>query len=304
MDRYMCLLASCMLSALPLAVQAQSQAASTPSAASVEAENEVTGRQGDPALEIVQSTSTDAPAAQASDADALAKQLANPVASLISVPFQFNYDTPVGADGDRITLNIQPVIPVKLSERWNLISRTIVPLIDQRDVVPGRHQSGLGDITQTVFFSPAETGPSGVIWGVGPVFVLPTGERGLGAKTWGAGGSVVVLKQADSWTVGMLANHVVDVGGGQDRVDISATFVQPFVTKAFGGGRSLTLNTEASYDWNAKQWTVPVNLVYAKVVKLGRQLYSFNGGVRGYGHTPGRGPDWGLRFVVVLLYPK
>ena len=254
--------------------------------------------------------SADPPAAKAasvastSEADALAKQLANPVASLINVPFQFNYDTPVGVDGDRVTLNIQPVIPMKLSERWNLISRTIVPLIDQRDVVPGRHQSGLGDITQTVFFSPAETGPSGVIWGVGPVFVLPTGERGLGAKTWAVGGSVVVLKQADSWTVGMLANHVVDVGGGQDRVDISATFVQPFVTKAFGGGRSLTLNTEATYDWNAKQWVVPVNLVYAKVVKLGKQLYSFNGGVRGYTHTPGRGADWGLRFVVALLYPK
>ena len=239
--------------------------------------------------------------ADADDVDALAEQLANPVAALISVPFQLNYDTPVGDDGERLTLNIQPVIPIRLTERWNLISRTILPLIDQRDVIPDRHQSGLGDVTQTLFLSPREVGPSGVVWGVGPVFVLPTGGDGLSAETWAAGGSFVVLRQRNGWTLGTLANHVVDVGGGSDRIDINSTFLQPFVSRAFDGGRSVTLNTEATYDWNGHQWTVPINLTYSKVTKFGNQMVSFIFGVRAYAHTPGKGPDWGLRFVVVLL---
>ena len=248
--------------------------------------------------------SPQAEAAPATDADALAKQLANPVASLISVPFQFNYDTPVGDDGERVLLNIQPVIPIRISENWNLISRTILPVIDQHDVIPDRHQSGLGDITQTLFFSPAELGKSGVIWGAGPVFLLPTGTDHLGNKTWAAGPSFVVLRQRKGWTIGALVNHLVDVGGGDDRIDISSTFLQPFISKGFSGGRTLTLNTESTYNWHAHEWTVPVNLMLAKVTKIGHQAISFQGGVRGYAKTPGRGPDWGLRFNMTLLFPK
>lgn len=276
MDRYVMFVASCLLALLPIAVFAQPADVSTlitsdawfvftPTDSRPIPSPDITAQSTPQAEEST--TSTDA-----ADADALAKQLANPVASLISVPFQFNYDTPVGADGDRLSLNIQPVIPITLSDNWNMISRTIVPLIHQRDVIPGQHQTGLGDLTQTVFFSPSKPSASGVIWGAGPVLVLPTGERGLGAKTWGAGASVVVLKQLDDWTLGALANHVVDGGGGRDRLDISATFLQPFVTKAFDGGRSVNVNTEATYDWNAHEWTVPINLVYAKVSKIGNQL--------------------------------
>ena len=100
----------------------------------------------------------------------LAKQLANPIASLISLPFQSNWDTHIGParGGDRYYLNFQPVIPVSLDKYWNLISRTIVPLISQRHVLPGSGtQTGVGDITQSFFFSPKAPGPGGLIWALG-----------------------------------------------------------------------------------------------------------------------------------------
>lgn len=243
--------------------------------------------------------------AQQHDADELAKKLSNPVAALISVPFQYNYDQTHGDDGYRHNLNIQPVAPFQISEHWNVISRTILPVTYQKDVVPGTDQAGIGDITQSFFFSPREPGPSGVIWGIGPALLLPTGTDDLGADTWAAGPTFVVLKQDHGWTYGALANHLADVAGtGSRRADISSTFLQPFVSKAFTGGRTLTFNLESTYDWKASQWTVPLNVQYSKVTKLGSQMLSYQGGVRVYLETPQGGPDWGLRFGITLLYPK
>ena len=248
---------------------------------------------------------TSFPAFAQHDADDLAKKLSNPVAALISVPFQYNYDQTYGSDGYRHNLNIQPVAPFQISEHWNVISRTILPVTYQKDAVPGTDQAGIGDITQSFFFSPREPGPSGVIWGMGPALLLPTGTDDLGADTWAAGPTFVVLKQDHGWTYGALANHLADVAGtGSRRADISSTFLQPFVSKAFNGGRTLTFNLESTYDWKASQWTVPFNVQYAKVTRLGGQMLSYQGGVRVYLETPRGGPDWGLRFAVTLLYPK
>lgn len=243
--------------------------------------------------------------AQQQDADELAKKLSNPVAALISVPFQYNYDQTYGEDGYRHNVNIQPVAPFQISDHWNVISRTILPVTYQKDVVPGTDQAGIGDVTQSFFFSPREPGPSGVIWGIGPALLLPTGTDGLGADTWAAGPTFVVLKQDHGWTYGALANHLADVAGtGGRRADISSTLLQPFVSKAFTGGRTLTFNLESTFDWKSSQWTVPFNVQYAKVTKLGSQMLSYQGGVRVYLETPRGGPDWGLRFAVTLLYPK
>jgi hypothetical protein len=244
--------------------------------------------------------------AQQADADALAKQLSNPVAALISVPFQLNYDTGYDNDGERWLLNVQPVIPMSLNEKWNLISRTIVPLVDQKNVVNDDSQSGLGDIVQSFFFSPKEPTPSGWILGAGPVLLLPTATDDLlGQKQWGLGPTAVALKQTESgWTYGALVNHLWSVAGDDDRPDVNATFLQPFLSKGLGKGVTLTLNTESTYDWEREQWTVPVNFTYSKVTKFGGQLVSLAGGVRGYVDAPGGGPDWGVRFVVTLLYPR
>ena len=141
------------------------------------------------------------PAHAANEAD-LAKQLANPVAALISVPVQFNFDREIGParEGTRMIANIQPVVPFSFNENWNIISRTILPVVHQSDIFPGAgSQTGLGDVLQSLFFSPKAPGPGGVIWGVGPVFLLPTGTNSLlTADRWASGPTAVPLRALNS----------------------------------------------------------------------------------------------------------
>lgn len=244
----------------------------------------------------------------APDADELAKQLANPVASLTSVPFQVNWDTGLGAagEGDRELVNIQPVIPFTLNDDWNLISRTILPVIWQQDVVPAdASQNGLGDVVQSFFFSPSAPTAGGWILGAGPVLLLPTGSDDFTADQWGAGPTGVALKQTDhGWTYGVLFNHIWGVSNSGRLDDVNATFMQPFAAKIVGRGRTVSFNTESTYDWNASQWTVPVNVSISQVLPIHGQLTSFALGARAYVEKPDGGPDWGLRFVFTLLFPR
>lgn len=246
--------------------------------------------------------------AQAQNADELAKALSNPVAALISVPFQLNYDSGYGADGDRErwTMNVQPVVPITLNDEWNVISRTIVPLISQTDVVGNGSESGLGDVVQSLFFSPKAPTASGWIWGVGPAFLIPTATDDVfGQEQWAIGPTAVALKQTETgWTYGFLFNHLVSVTGSDDRADVNATFLQPFVAKALGKGRTVSVNLESTYDWEASQWNIPLNVSYSQVMKVGTQMLSWSVGARAYLDTPEGGPDWGARFVVTLLFPK
>jgi hypothetical protein len=212
----------------------------------------------------------------------LAKQLANPVAALISVPFQLNYDTDIGPadDGDRWILNIQPVIPISIGQDWNLISRTILPLVSQDDIYPGAgSQTGIGDIVQSLFFSPKAPTAGGWIWGVGPVFLFPSGTDDLlTADKWGAGPTAVMLKQQGAWTYGMLANHIWSYAGDDNRNDVSSTFIQPFLSYTTPDAWTVPLQTESTYDWEAEEWTVPINGVVSKVIKIGDQLINVGGG--------------------------
>lgn len=245
--------------------------------------------------------------AQDSGAD-LAKKLSNPIASLISVPFQFNYDQGFGPnDGDREVLNIQPVIPISLNEDWNLISRTILPVIWQHDIAgPSGNQFGLGDITQSFFFSPKQPTAGGIIWGAGPVFLIPTGtDELLGSEKWGIGPTVVALKQDGPWTYGILANHIWSFAGDHNRDDISSTFLQPFLSYTTPDAWTFALNTESSYDWEHDDWSVPINFTVSKLVTLGEQPVSLTAGARYWAAAPENGPEgWGFRLAVTFLFPK
>jgi len=237
----------------------------------------------------------------------LAKKLSNPVAALISVPFQNNFDFGAGPDGNgfQYKLNFQPVAPFSLNDEWNLISRTIIPYVDQKDVIGNSSQSGLSDIVQSLFFSPKDPTASGWIWGAGPVFLLPTASDDLlGTEKWGAGPTAVMLKQENGWTYGGLANHIWSVAGEDRRQDVNATFLQPFLSFTTSKQTSYTVNSESTYDWENSQWTVPLNLMAAQLVKVGNTPVQFLGGVRYYAEKPDNGPEWGLRFAVTLLFPK
>ena len=252
------------------------------------------------------SRQTQGPPDSASEAQELAKKLANPVASLISLPLQSNFDFGMGAgSGWRYTLNVQPVIPISLSPNWNLISRTIVPIIHQGNVTgPNTSQSGLGDTVQSLFFSPNKTEP--FIWAVGPVILIPTAtDSSLGAQQWGLGPTVLALKQKQGWTYGVLANHIWSVSGKANRGDVNATFLQPFLSYTSKHAWTYTINTESTYDWVSDSWSVPIIPNIAKLVRFGKQPISFGGGVKCWAASPAAGPDGcGLRFIVTALFPK
>lgn len=245
--------------------------------------------------------------AQDSGAD-LAKKLSNPIASLISVPFQLNYDHGYGPlDGDKTTLNIQPVIPISLNEDWNVISRTILPVSWQDDIAgPSGSQFGLGDTVQSFFLSPAKPTESGIIWGAGPVFLIPTATDDLlGSEKWGAGPTIVALKQDGPWTYGVLANHIWSFAGNDERNDISNTFLQPFLSYTTPDAWTFALNTESTYDWKAEEWSVPINFTVSKLVKIDQQPISLTAGVRYWAAAPDNGPEGlGVRLAVTFLFPK
>lgn len=239
---------------------------------------------------------------QADDAAELAKKLSNPIASLISVPFQLNYDSGYGAtqDGSRLLFNAQPVIPFSLSPDWNLISRTIVPL-DNRDFNDTGYDFAIGDIVQSFFFSPSRPTANGLIWGVGPVLLIPTGSDFSG-DTWGMGITGVALKQFGRTTVGALANHVWDVSGD---ASINSTYIQPFASYTTPDAWTYGVNIEGTYNWDKSEWSAPLNLSIAKLVNLGGQNISLSGGIGYWMDSPnGQADNWRFRLQVTYLFPK
>lgn len=263
-----------------------------------------------PAAAFAQADAADPAAGGAKEptAEELALKLANPVAALISLPIQGNVDFGLGPDGSgwQSKTNIQPVVPIGLTEKWNVISRTILPLYIQEGVTaPGEDQIGLGSITQSLFFSPKAPGKLGIIWGAGPVFLIPTATSdATGTSQFGTGATMVALKQSGGLTYGFLVNHIWSVTGNDKYPEINNTFIQPFLSYATKTGTSFTVNTESTYNWTANQWTVPMNATVAQLLKLGGQRVQIFGGLRYYFESPAGGPDWGFRYGITFLWPR
>jgi len=247
-----------------------------------------------------------ADAADEHDDTDLAKQTQNPVADLVSVPFQLNSNFDTGPrDNTQQVLNIQPVVPQRVDDDWNWIHRAIIPLIDQPSLAPGVHStSGLGNVLYQGFLSPAH--PEGAIWGVGPVVQLPTAESDrLGPDEWGLGPAFVILRNAGPWVVGTLATHV---WGTENHAQTNLTTVQPFVNYNFEGGWYLTSAPIMTANWEASDggniWTVPLGGGAGRTFRIGSQpvnvsLQAFSNVQRPHG-----APEWSTRLQFALLFPK
>jgi hypothetical protein len=239
----------------------------------------------------------------------VAMKLANPVANLISVPLQYNYDKYSGVnDGASVgRLIAQPVIPINLNKDWLLITRTLIPLVDQGGFPLGAmNKSGLGDIVATQYFSPKAATAGGLIWGVGPAEVLPTAtDDALGTRKLSIGPSLVLLKQSGPWTFGYLGSHVWSVAGDEKRNNVDSTSMQPFVSYVTNTYTTVAVLTETVYDWTTKQWQVPLIGMVGQMLKIGPQVMQLAVGGKYWATGPDNGPDgWGLRVQLTFVFPK
>ncbi len=236
----------------------------------------------------------------------LARQLTNPLSPLINVPTRFDFDQDVGpADGERVLVNVQPVVPYRLDADWKLVSRTIVPLVYVNDVPAGEEEFGLGDILQSLYFSPAASAEGGWMWGAGPALQMPTATNSiLGTEKWSVGPTGILVLQHDAWTLGILANHLWSVAGDDDRSAVNASYAQPFLAYTTEDAWTCALNSESTYDWNTDDLGVPVNLTVNKVLDFGGRLVQLGVGVRYWAEETDAGPEgWGLRFNLTFLFP-
>jgi hypothetical protein len=243
----------------------------------------------------------------ASDAAEVARKLANPIASLISLPFQNNLDVGIGENhGSRNTLNIQPVIPLGLSPKLNLIARIILPVISQQNVsARDAKESGLADAIVSAFFSPAMP-KNGLIWGAGPCFLVPTATNDLLAtKTFGAGPTAVILKQTNGWTIGALINQIWSVAVSEDRPDVNQMFLQPFVGFNWKSGAGFVINSEMTKNWEGDTFTAFINPTFNGITKFGKQIVQLQVGPRvQVAAAEGNKADFGVRASFVLVFPK
>jgi hypothetical protein len=245
--------------------------------------------------------------ALAEDRD-LSKELANPIADLINVVIEADYDHDIGDDnGSQWITNLEPTIPFSISENWNVISRTSLPIITQDDISSdGAEESGIGDIFQHLFISPKKPITShGLIWGAGPVLLLNTASNdALGANKWGAGPGAAALIQEGPWTIGILTSHIWSFAGNNSSSGVSVTSTEPYIAYVTQSETTFTLNTESTYDWKAKSWSVPIIFKVEQLLKVGRQIIQVGGGLRYWAASPDSGPEGlGARLSIVFVFP-
>lgn len=250
--------------------------------------------------------------AKAHDPQALAKASQNPVASMISVPFEFNNTINNGPEDEYVgNLNIKPVIPVSLGEDVNLINRAIIPIFYQDGDPWGIHSGsdfGLGDIVYQGFFSPAK--PGKIIWGIGPEVHFPTGRDRFTSDQWSAGPSAVVLTMPGRWVIGALVSNVWNIGDGyNDAPDVNSMTAQYFINYNFDGGWYVTTAPVMTANWEADdsddQWTIPVGGGFGRVFKIGNQHVNMKVAAYYNAIAPSGNNDvWNFQYQCTFMFPK
>ena len=239
-----------------------------------------------------------------SDAAALAKETANPLANMISLPVQFNFNFGLGEYNRTQTLiNVMPVIPYPLGKKLNVINRIILPVLIQPDVSQESGSTfGLGDINYSMFFTPAKAGK--FIWGIGPALNIPTRTNNLlGSPEFGIGPSIIALTMPGNWALGLTANNVWSYTNS----NLSSLFSQVFIVYTFPSALFVQMMPTITANWNApegQQWSFPLGANMGKVVMFGKQPVKFIGGGSYYVISPDNGPTWQLFFQAVFLFPK
>lgn len=238
-----------------------------------------------------------------SDAN-LAKELQNPVADLISVPVESRIDMGSGSL-HRLNVTVMPVYPMQLTSNLMVVSRTVLPMVhDTGNATPGQGSlSGLGDATQSFFFAPKEPMGNWII-GAGPVLRLPTAtQRDLGMGVWGAGPTLVVLNQGESWTYGFLTNHIRSFAG-RTGSKFNGTYFQPFLAYTTPSLLTLGVGSESAFDWVTKTWIVPIDVNASKLIRVGQTPLNLSLGLRKYVTRPVGSSDWAALFTVTFMFPK
>ena len=237
----------------------------------------------------------------------------NPISSLVSLPFKFNFD--YGAqNGDGTILNIQPVYPITKG-KWNYVSRLILPVasVDGAISTPENPNpsgldsaSGLGDTNYSLYLSPVEYGD--VIWGVGPSFMLPTAsDDQLGSGKWSGGITGVALTQPGWGTMGILGRQLWSFAGDDKRSDVNQSLIEPFANYNLDKGWFLITDIIITANWEApsnQTWTVPLGGGVGRIYKIGNQ--AVNNRVEFYYNVekPDSAPDWSWSFTFQFLFPK
>jgi hypothetical protein len=245
------------------------------------------------------------------DAAALAKAVQNPIASLVSVPFQWNINLETGPqEKTQHVLNIQPVLPFELNENLNLITRTIVPLISQPAFGQGQsREGGLGDIQFSAFFSPKKPGPGGWIWGAGPILQFNTAsDDRLGQGVWGIGPTAVALKMSGPWVIGGLINNVWSFTEDSGRADVNKMLIQPFINYNFADkpGRYVTFAPIITANWKADddKWVIPLGMGIGQVMKIGKQPVNIQASAYYNVERPDNAAKYQIRLQIQLMFPK
>ncbi len=242
-------------------------------------------------------------------AEELAKIAQNPVGAMISVPFQNNTNLNYGPEkGTQNVLNIQPVIPISVNSEWNIITRTILPVISQPALYPGDDRvNGIGDIQFSTMLSPAI--PKGMIWGAGAIIQAPTNSNNLGNDNWGLGPQAVVLhvEKGDPWVYGVLANNIWSLSDSGSGGSYNNGLIQPFLNYNFASGFYVSSSPVITVNWKAEsdqRWTVPLGAAIGKIFHFGPMPVNTQLGAYYNVVKPDNGPDWQIRFQMQLMFPK